>query len=98
MTYTHVGHHLTVGHVLTGRLHGHRDHRGRMHALNGCANIYAGASYLALCGEEVRAADDGGYRLTVRPASATDGQDVGCRRCLRVIRAAARNNSGKKCN
>lgn len=87
--HTHTGYNRCAGHVHTGRLHNHQDYRGRCHALNGCANIYSGAIYTALCGETVRA-DHDGYAFNVAAvgdeAALPSVQQVSCKRCLKRIK------------
>lgn len=84
MTYTHTGYHRQAGHVHTGRLYGHKDYRGKRHALNGTPRTYSGAVYTALCGEKIVAEHDG-ESFNVEPTAETNGDYVRCRRCLRIL-------------
>ena len=82
--YTHVGSRREVGHVHAGRLYGHKDYSGRLHALCGCSNVYSGGTYKALCGKVV-VADHDGEGFNVRPASSVVGEGVGCKACRRIL-------------
>lgn len=87
MIYTHIGY-RDVGYIHGARLYGHRDYRGKRHALMGSENIHSGAAYKSLCGATITA-DHDGERFNVWPL--LKGMDVGagvtCKRCKRVIQA-----------
>lgn len=83
--YTHTAYRRTVGNVHAGRLYGHKDYRGKTHAVNGSANIYSGEGYRALCGEFI-AADHDGYGFNVHPATDENGAGVTCKRCRAAIK------------
>jgi hypothetical protein len=83
--YTHIGYRAQTGHVHTGRLYGHRDYAGKVHALTGCDNIYGGGRYLAVCGETV-IAEFLGESFNVRPAPDEVGGGVTCRRCRKIVK------------
>ena len=87
MRYTHVGFRREAGHVHTGRLYGHKDYRGRFHALKGTLNPYGGAVYVSLCGKSV-VADHDGYSFNVAPTQSDGGEGVSCRRCRALIAKA----------
>jgi hypothetical protein len=86
-TYAHVGYRPQTGHVHSGRLFGHRDYRGKVHAVTGTDYVgrYRQRSYLTLCGDHYPVTDDSEAALA--PAVDQAGTGVTCRRCRRVIAA-----------
>jgi hypothetical protein len=85
--YTHVGYRRRLSRGTDhGFSRGHGDFRGARHALRGCANIYSGATYRAMCGGDV-GADHDGYGFNVAPAEGQGGAGVTCRRCRKLILA-----------
>jgi hypothetical protein len=86
-TYTHTGYRPTTGHVHAGRLYGHRDYAGKVHAITGTDYVgrFRQRSYLTLCGDSYPVNDDSEATLVVAPDQT--GTGVACRKCRKAILA-----------
>lgn len=81
-TFTHVGFRREMASkVHRGKLYGHGDYAGAVHALNGTKNTYDGARYMAVCGKEVMAESDHHGDFNVVPGSA----GVTCKKCQKLM-------------